>query len=164
MEKLGINLTGLIGQAINFGLLVFLLYRFLLKPILKMLDERRQRIAQGLEEAEQARRELALIEQEREKLLAEARQKAQEISARATQRAQKMRDEILAQAHQEARQLLEKAQQEIERERQQALTEARRQVTDLSLLMTQKVVGKALSEDDHRRLIGQFLEEEADWR
>ena len=159
MEALGINLGYLISQIVNFTLLAVLLYFVAYKPILRMLDERSARIKQGLDDAEQASRRAAEMEQEFEQRLAEARKEGQEIVAQATQMSEKARQEILETAREEARAQVEKAKEEISRERELAMSELRQQVADLSLNISEKVIGEALDQQRQRDLIAEFLEQ-----
>ncbi len=159
MEALGINLGYLISQIVNFTLLAVLLYFVAYKPILRMLDERSARIKQGLEDAESASRRAAEMEQEFEQRLAEARKEGQEIIAQATQMSEKARQEILESARQEARAQVEKAKEEISRERELAMSELRQQVADLSLSISEKVIGESLDQQRQRELVARFLEQ-----
>jgi F-type H+-transporting ATPase subunit b len=159
LEALGINLGYLISQIVNFTLLAVLLYFVAYKPILRMLDERSARIKQGLEDAELASRRAAEMEQEFEQRLAEARKEGLEIVAQATQMSEKARQEILATAREEARAQVEKAKEEISRERELAMSELRQQVADLSLNISEKVIGEALDQQGQRDLIAEFLEQ-----
>ena len=84
MEALGFNLGYIISQIVNFTLLALLLYFVAYKPILGMLDQRRERIRQGLEDAESASRRAAEMEQEYERRMTDARREGQEVVARAT--------------------------------------------------------------------------------
>ena len=159
MEALGINLGYLVSQIVNFTLLAVLLYFVAYKPILRMLDERSARIKKGLEDAEQASRRAAEIEQEFEQRMTEARKEGQEIIAQATQMSEKARQEILDTAREEARAQIDKAREEIGRERDLAMAELRQQVADLSLAISEKVIGKTLDEQRQRQLIAEFLEQ-----
>ncbi len=157
MEKLGVNLPGLILQAINFLLLLFILQKFLYKPILNAIKTRQERIQKGLEEAERASRRLAEAEAEAERILAEARARAQEIIALASQEGNKLKEDIIAQARIEAGRILERARLEAEREKEMAMAEIRRQAIDLAVLTARKIVGQALDEKAQRRIISDFL-------
>ena len=159
MEALGINLGLLVSQLVNFTLLAVLLYFVAYKPILRMLDERSARIKKGLEDAELASKRAAEIEQEFEQQMVEARKEGQEIIAQATQMSEKTRQEILEKAREEARAQIEKAREEIGRERDLAMAELRQQVADLSLTISERVIGEALDERGQRRLIAEFLED-----
>jgi len=159
LEKLGINLGYLISQIVNFTILAVLLYFVAYKPVLRMLDERSNRIKKGLEDAETASRRAAQIEQEFEHRLAEARREGQEIIAQAARMSEKTRQDILEKARQEAAEQIEKAKGDISREREMAMTELRQQVADLSLMISRKVIGASLDENRQRQLIAEFIQE-----
>ncbi|MFC2023871.1 F0F1 ATP synthase subunit B [Chloroflexota bacterium] len=159
MEALGINLGYLISQIVNFTLLAVLLYFVAYKPVLRMLDERSARIKQGLEDAEVASRRAAEMEQAFEARMIEARKEGQEIIAQATQMSEKARQDILEKAREEAQAQIEKAKEEIGRERDLALSELQQQVADLSLTISEKVIGETLDQENQRRLIAEFLEQ-----
>ncbi len=159
MEALGINLGYLISQIVNFTLLAVLLYFVAYKPILRMLDERSARIKKGLEDAELASQRASAMEQEFEKRMVEARKEGQEIIAQATQMSEKARQDILDKAREEARAQIEKAREEISRERELAMAELRQQVADLSLIISEKVIGATLDDQRQRQLIAEFLEQ-----
>ena len=159
MEALGINLGYLISQIVNFTLLALLLYFVAYKPVLRMLDERSARISKGIQDAEQASRRAAEMEQEFERQMAEARREGQEIVAQATQASERAGQEILERAREESRTQIERAREEIARERDLAMADLRRQVAELSLTISEKVLGETLDEQSQRRLIAEFLEQ-----
>jgi F-type H+-transporting ATPase subunit b len=159
LDKLGINLGYLVSQIVNFTLLAVLLYFVAYKPVLRMLDERSARIKKGLEDAETASKRAADMEQEFEQRMAEARKDGQEFVAQAQQMGEKARQEILDKAREESKVLIEKAKEEIVRERELAMAELRQQVADLSLEISEKVIGETLDERRQRQLIADFLEQ-----
>ena len=159
MEALGINLGLLISQIFNFTLLAVLLYLVAYKPILRVLDERSARIKKGLEDAETASKRAAEMEQEFEQRVGEARKEGHQIIAQATQMSEKARQEILETARDEARTLIDKAREEITRERELAMAELRQQVADLSLTISEKVIGATIDEKRQRELIADFLKQ-----
>ena len=159
MDALGINLGYLVSQIVNFTLLAVLLYFVAYKPILRMLDERSARIKTGLEDAEKASRRAAEMEQEYQRRVAEARREGQEIVAQATQMSEKQRQEILDRAREEANTQIERAKEEISREREMAMGELRQQIADLSLTISEKVIGQTLDEKRQRQLIADFIEQ-----
>jgi F-type H+-transporting ATPase subunit b len=159
LDALGINLGYLVSQIVNFTLLAVLLYFVAYKPILRMLDERSARIKKGLDDAEQASRRAAEMEQEFESRMADARKEGQEIVAQATQMSEKARQDILEEAREESQTLIERAKEEIARERDAAMADLRQQVADLSLAISEKIIGETLDEQKQRRLIAEFLEE-----
>ncbi len=157
MDKLGINVTWLLAQVVNFGLLLFLLWVIAYKPVLKMLNERKQKIQESLEYAESVKKQAAEQQKEFEQRIAEARREAQAAAAIAAQAGEKEREAILAQARADARKLVEQAKEQIEHERKQMLAELRQEVVQLSLLAAQKAVSQSLDEQAHRRLVADFL-------
>jgi F-type H+-transporting ATPase subunit b len=159
LGALGINLGYLVSQIVNFTLLAVLLYVVAYKPVMRMLDERSERIRRGLEDAELASKRAAEVEQQFEQRMSESRKEGQEIIAQATQMSEKARQEILERAREEARLQIEKAREEIGRERELAMVELRQQVADLSLRISEKVIGEALDEQRQRKLIAEFLEQ-----
>lgn len=159
LDALGINLGYLISQIVNFTILAVFLYVVAYKPILRMLDERSAKIKQGLDDAEAASKRAAEMEQEFDQRLVQARKEGQEIIAQATQMSERARQEILDKAREEARGQIEKAKGEISRERDLAMAELRQQVADLSLTISEKVIGETLDEQHQRRLIAEFLQQ-----
>jgi F-type H+-transporting ATPase subunit b len=159
LDKLGINLGFLISQIVNFTLLAVLLYVVAYKPVLRMLDERSERIKKSLEDAENASRRAGQIEQEFEQRLATARREGQEIVAQATKMSEKARQDILDKAREEASAQIAKAKEEIARERELAMADLRQEVADLSLTISRKVIGATLDEQKQRQLIAEFLRE-----
>jgi len=159
LDALGINLGYLVSQIFNFTLLAVLLYFVAYKPVMRMLDDRSERIKKGLEDAEAASRRAAEMEQEFELRIGEARREGQEIIAQATQMSETARQEILEKSRQEARAQIDKARGEIERERDLAMAELRQQVAELSLMISEKVIGETLDEQQQRKLIAEFLDQ-----
>ena len=159
MEALGLNPISILWHTINFLILLFLLQRFLFKPVLAMLDQRARTIRESVEAAEQARQESARADVERAEVLREARRQAEEIVTRASQEADRLRGERLQQAQEEAQRIITRAQQEASAERQQAMQELRAQVADLAVLAAGRVIGRSLDDQSNRALIAQFLAE-----
>jgi F-type H+-transporting ATPase subunit b len=159
LEGLGINLGYLISQIINFVLLLVILRVFLYKPIVNMLDKRREKIRTDLEEAENARSQAEAARQEYEKQLEEAREERRSILAQAREQADKMREEMLDKARGEAQDLVAKTEDEMETLRRQALAGAQDEIVELAMAAAGKVVGEALDTKAHRRLIQEFIAE-----
>ena len=98
MEKLGINLGYLIFQILNFTIVCILLYAWAYKPILNMMEKRKTKIAQGLEDARVASEARANAEQDATKIVAEAQNKASQVIHESTERAEAAAMEIKAAA------------------------------------------------------------------
>lgn len=157
MEKLGIDVGVLIAQLVNFFLLLALLTLVLYRPVTKMLRERSERIAKGLLDAELAEKRAAQAEAEYQKRVEEARREAQAIIAQARENAEKERQAILARAQAEAQELRTRTEQELERERREALQALQSQVADLAIAAAGQVLGQAVDNTAHRRLVRDFL-------
>jgi F-type H+-transporting ATPase subunit b len=157
MEALGISPNLLITQILNFIILFVLLRMFLYKPILGMLESRKQKIKASLEYAEQVKRDAAEQQKEFDRKLEEARRGAQAASAAAAQVGEKEREVILTQAREDARKMIDQAKGQIEYERKQMLSDLREQVVQLSLLAAQQVVSTSLDDKTHRQLVSDFL-------
>ncbi len=154
---LTINLFWVLVSAINFLLLLAILWTFALKPLTRMLDDRKAAIEQGLKDAEQARRDRETAESERVATLVEARREANDILARAQKVAQESRDTDIAATREELERMRVRAAAEIEAEKTRAIGELRGEVADLALLAAGRVVGETMSDDRQRRLVQEFL-------
>jgi F-type H+-transporting ATPase subunit b len=159
IEAFDVNLVGLIFQVINFLLLLYLLNRFLFKPLLARMDERGEKIAKGLEDAETAARDRELARAEREAAVSEARKEAADMLARANKIADDTRKEILEQARSEAEKVTARAREEIVAEKDRAMAEIRGQVADLALAAAGKLVRREMDGPTQRRLVEEFLAE-----
>ena len=157
MDKIGLNLPGLIVQFVNFGILLFILWRFVLPPVQKMLDERRQRIQESREAAERMRAQATETERMLEEERARGRQEAQQIIANAQQIAQRMTEEARADAATQAEALIARARTEVQLERDQAIAELRREFADITVSAAEKVINQSLDRNAHRRLIDDVL-------
>jgi F-type H+-transporting ATPase subunit b len=156
-----INFFWVIVSAANFLFFLFVLYKLALGPIGEMLRTRRERIEQGLKDAEQARRDRERAEEERAAALAEARREANDILARAQKVAQETRDADIAATREELDRMRTRATAEIDAEKHRALADLRAEVADLALAAAGKVVGESMTEQRQRRLVEDFLRESA---
>ena len=156
-----INLFQVIIGAANFVIFLVLMWQFAFKPISAMLAERKERIEQGLRDAEQARKDRESAGQERLAALTEARREANDILARAQKVAQETRDADIAATREELERMRVRATDEITAEKQRALGELRSEVADLALQAAGRVVSETMTDQRQRRLVEEFLEEAA---
>jgi F-type H+-transporting ATPase subunit b len=156
VEKLGINWALLIAQLFNFGILVWLLWRFLYTPVLNMLNERTRRVQEGLQDAERVREQLARAKQDYDAELARARQEAAGILAQAQERAKTQEQEIIAQARQEGERIRSEAREQAMQEREQLLRDLKNQMAELVTMTATRVLGEELK-SNHERLIEESL-------
>ena len=152
-----INLFWVIVSALNFILFFIIIWSFAFKPVSKMLADRKDRIEQGLKDAEQARHDRESAEAERVATLTEARREANDILVRAQKVAQETRDADIAATRTELERLRERAAAEIEAEKQRAIGELRSEVADLALAAASRVVGESMNDERQRRLVQEFL-------
>jgi len=154
---LTINLFWVLVSAINFLLLLAIVWTFAFKPLAKTLDDRKSAIEQGLRDAEQARKDRDSAEAERVATMAEARREANEILTRAQKVAQDSRDADIAATREELERMRVRATAEIEAEKTRAIADLRGEVADLALAAAGRVVGETMSDDRQRRLVEDFL-------
>ena len=157
MEALGINLGYFLVQLVNFAIIFVVLRAWAYKPLVKMLGERRERIAQGLEDARVAAEARANAEQEAEKILSDARAQAAEAAREITSRAEAQLKDASAAADAEAAKIKAAAELDAQASRDQALGEVRSQVAALSIAAAQKLVGEALDDQRQHVLIEEFF-------
>jgi len=156
---LTINFFWVIVSAANFLFFFALVWMFAFKPIAAMLAARRERIEQGLKDADQARSDREKAEEERQSTLAAARREANDILARAQKVAQETRDADIAETKAELERLRERASAEIEAQTQRALADLRAEVADLALAAAGKVINETMTDTRQRRLVEEFLAE-----
>ena len=144
---------------VQFGLLFWLLQRFLWGPVTKALDARAQRIREGLDNAEAAKRERTQMQAEVERLLNEARREAAAIAERTTQAAEAAAATIRTQAKADGDRLRERAKTDAEQLHQQALSQLRSEVASMAVLAASRILGKEVDAKTHQALIERSLDE-----
>ncbi len=157
MEQLGINLGYLIVHSLNFLIIMVILSALAYKPILKALENRRQKIAQSLEDARVAAEARANAEKDAAKIISEAQAKAGQMVRDATERAEMAAKDVRAATEAEAGKAREAALAEVQEERNRILGDLRGQVAALSIAATQKLLGEALDEKRQHALIDEFF-------
>jgi F-type H+-transporting ATPase subunit b len=157
MAALGINLGYFLFQVFNFTIVLVLLYAWAYKPILKMLESRKQKIAQGLEDARIASEARANAEEEARQIIAKAQSEANQKVREATDRADIAARDVLAKAEADAAKIREDARAELSQERDRVLADVRGQIAALSMAAAQRLIGEALDEKRQRALIDEFF-------
>ena len=157
MEALGINLGFLIFQILAFVIVLLTLQAWVYKPMLDMMDARRKKIAQNMEDARIAAEARADAEQEAAKVLAEAQTQASQIVSEATERAAEAAKDVRTSVEAEAAKARQAAMTEAEVERNRILGDLRGQVAALAIAAAQKLVGEALDEKRQHVLIDEFF-------
>jgi F-type H+-transporting ATPase subunit b len=155
----GVAWPHLIAQTISFTVVCALLYWLAYRPILQMLEQRRQQIADGLANAEKVRAELAKTEAQRHEVLAQAHAEAKVIVREARAAAARIEAQGAQQANTTAQDIVAKAHQATEREHAVMLGDLKREIGRLVLQTTALVTGKVLTADDQRRLAEESVRE-----
>ena len=148
----GVDWPHLLAQIVSFSVVCGVLWVLAYKPILKMLEARREQIATGLANAEKIKAELARIEIERRAILAKADGEGRQLIEDARAASARLQADETRKAVAMAEQIVARAREAAERERAQMLTEVKREVGRLVVLATTSVTGRILTAEDHRRL------------
>lgn len=149
MEQLihafGIDARLITIQVVNFGILMALLSYFLYKPVLKVLAERQEKIAQGVKDAEEAGKAKAEAAEEKKVIVSAANKEAEAMTARATEHAASKSEQILADAHKKAEQVIRDAGDRGSEMKAQALKESEAEIAKLAILAAEKVLKEKVS-------------------
>ena len=155
---INLNLT-LLLQTINFIILAIVLYKFLFKPLGTFMEKRAEGIRQSLEEAKQAREEVARARAEYEEALQTARQEGATLRQRMERELNEERERAMQQSREEANRVITQARAEIDQEVRRAKAELREETVTLSLTAAERLLQRNLTDDDNRRLAEEYIEE-----
>jgi len=151
-DQFGLDTPHFIAQVVSFSIVSFLLYRFAYKPILNVLEERRQRIAEGLANADKIKQELATAQAKAQEILTQASVHGNKMIEEARQAAANVLERELQKANATAGDIIARARQASEAELVRMKLELRKEVGRLVVNTTAKVTGKILTADDQNRL------------
>ena len=149
----------MIWTLVCFGITFFVLKKYAFGPIQNVIDERRQRIRQSLEEADRARDEARRLLEEHRSLMKEARGQAEEVLSEARRVGDAQRERLREELEAERQRRLEDTRKQVEAETRRALEQLRTEVAELTVIATARVTGKVLDDKDHRRLIDEAIGE-----
>ncbi len=152
LQTLGIQWTKLIPQFINFGIVMFVLWKWAYKPVFNMLDARQKKIAESIANADKIKAELERTQADRQKTLAEAGELANKIIADAREAAARLSEMETQKAVAVAEQIIAKAREAAAQDHARMLAELKREVGRLVVQTTTTVTGKVLTAEDQRRL------------
>lgn len=151
-KTFGVDWPHLIAQIISFSIVCVLLHRFAYKPVLKMLEQRRQQIAQGLADSEKIKAELAQTEAQRHAILLKADAEASKLIEEARVSAARVQVQETQKAIAAAEQIVTKAREAAAQEHSRMLVELKRDVGRLVIETTASVAGRILTAEDQRRM------------
>lgn len=148
----GLNWPHFISQVISFCIVAFLLYKWAYKPILTLLEQRRQQIAESLENAEKIKKELAAAEVARQEILEKANTQANKLIEEARVMANTVREQEGQKAIAAAEQIVAKAREATEQDHARMLADLKKEIGRLVVQTTVTVTGKVLTPEDQKRL------------
>ena len=146
-------------SVVSFILLLIVLAKFAFPPILKILEEREQKIAGDIQGAEDLKAAAEKLKREFEEQLKTAQEKAATIVQLANEESRKNQEKALEETQAKCRQMLKEAEHEIQTSRNQILAEIRGYVSALTITSAEKIMRRALTEDDKKRLVDESIDE-----
>ena len=154
----GVNFWTMLFAWCNLLILYLFLKKFLFKPVKKMIDTRQEEVDQMYSSAEEKCKEAEELKDEYEKRLSAAKEESEEILKSAQRRASLKEEEIINEAKAEAERVLLRADEKIELERKKILNEVKDEVSGLAVDIASAVIGRDVTEDEHRELINSFID------
>ncbi len=152
ITKLGIDAKLIIGQVVNFLILFFVLRKLVYKPVLNLLEKRRNMIEKSVEDAKKIEERLVAMEVEREKVLSDASKKAMAVMEKAKQEAEVERQQALVNAKKEISGLAERYRAQLKAEKDQISNEIKAEMATLIITSCEKVIRKEFGKEDQSRL------------
>lgn len=149
--------TLIFWEVLSFAILLWILWKFAFPPILQTLDERERKIRESLEQADRHRAEAEQKMHEYEAKLKAASKEAENVLTAARERAQRVMEENEQRLKTETQKYKDDATRAIEQERRRAIQDIRNQTTEMALLVAEKVVGRSLTDADHKRMADEAL-------
>ena len=147
-----------IAQICNLFIQVFLIKKFLIKPVKEVIEKRKQLATKELDEARVSNEEAAKLKAEYEQNLADAKNEANEIIASANRTAASKSEEIISNANKEAAAIRNKAEADIELERKAAVNGVKNEIGSMAVDIANKIIEREVNEEDHKKLIDEFIE------
>lgn len=160
----GLNTGDIIFQLVTFLILLALLRKYALGPIMNIMKQREEHIANEINSSEERNKEAQKLVEEQRELLKQARQEAQTLVENAKKLGEQQKEEIVQAARSEAGRLKDSALKEIEQEKDNAVAALREQVASLSVLIASKVIEKELNEQEQEKLINDYINEVGEGR
>lgn len=153
----GIDWKLFIAQLVNFGVVLFIFWKWIVGPITGALQERQEKIEKGLQNAEDMEREREQFEKIKVQELKKARQEAESIIEGANQTAEKLKNDTLDQANEQSEKMIERAKSSIEQEKEQMLREVKGQMATLVTAATEKILQEKMDSRKDREFIKESI-------
>ena len=159
MEQLGIQPVQLLAQILNFLILAFVLSKFLYKPILTTLENRRKKIQEGLEYTQKLKLELEKNEKKRQEIILKAKEEAKKIIEEGKKAGRGIEKEIVEKAHRQASEIIEKAKKDLEMERLVMQKQLKAQTVDVAKTWVEAVLRKVLNKKTQKSIVQKTIKE-----
>lgn len=159
LENFGIKPVLLLAQIINFVILLYILKRFLYKPILKVLEKRKNKIETSMNQSDQIQKKFEELDKKQQEILDNARKESAQIIDEAKSEAKTLAKQIQIESSNQTEQTLKRAKETITLEKQKMINEAKREIVSVVTSATEKVVGKVLTKKDKDELVTEALNE-----
>lgn len=157
IETFHIDLKLLIAQAVNFAIVFFVLYFFALKPLMKIMGERTNKIEKSLEDAKKAEKRMVEIENDYEAALAKAKKEAALIMEKASELSEKKKAEMIVKAKEEIGQIINQEKAKMQSEKAKVLKEIKKEMGDLIILGVEKVLEEKIDAKKNTELIKKMV-------
>ncbi len=162
-NALGVNMKILIAQFLNFAIFLFILWKFAYKPMLKFLNDRRNKIEKGITDAEKAEQKLIALEEEKKKVLEDtldkAKKEAQEIIETATKAATERKNIIITKAKEEIKDIIGNEKEKISLEKAQVIKEIKGEVANLVTISLEKILKEKIDSSKNKQIINDIIKE-----
>ncbi len=152
-----IDIKLLIAQAVNFAIVLAILYYLIFKPLVKTMNDRSDKIDKSLKDAEEIEKKLVLTETEREDIMNAAKKQANAIVEEANKRGEDKRNEMLVKAKKEISQVIAAEKEKISQDKEQALKEIKKEVAELVILTVEKLLNEKMNSDKDKELIKKMV-------
>lgn len=149
-------------QLVTFLVLLGALSYFVWKPLKKVMDERENLIHSDIDDAEQRKAEAVRLKEENEAVLKDTQAEISSMMDNAKQQAKKEQEAIIHDANTRANQMMKDAKVDIEREKEKAIRDINSQVSEISVLIAEKMISKEINQEDQKDLVSRYLQEAGD--
>lgn len=160
LDFLSIDVGSIIFTLINTLILFLVLKHFLFGRVNKILEDRQSEVSNTYKTADETLENANQLKSQYNELMAGAKEESAEIVQNAVKKAQQSSDTIIANAKSEAQHIIEKANLETEREMKKAKVELQNEISDMAMLMAEKIVEREINQDDHEKLIKEFINQD----
>jgi F-type H+-transporting ATPase subunit b len=157
LETLGINWMWFVGQLINFGIVMFVLWKWIYKPVSLKLQERSEKIETALADADRIQQEKREFDVWKQEEMAKARQQAAEIVSKAQSDASKVKDQVVQDTKEEQDRVVYQARAQMEEDERKILSEAKNQIATMVTSATEKILRKKIDKETDKKLIEESL-------